>query len=765
MGEPLADLDAVSPASSAHRPFRAWALQHDLSSLLGGTSDWRVSAPDLGLEDTAADRPEDAFRGQGYLREALATSPRYSVRTRTSITLWAVALATDALNQVSPIGISMPTGAFWLTISLVAAALIFTIIVYPRISGTTFFVVEQSMLTFASLLIIYQCSVTGGAGSPYMAWFVLTSYYAAYLLPRGQDFANLVWFSLLPVAAFALDQSPSGNVVVLQVFTLIVTNWVVGFALIEQRRRENTLERTVTFMALADPLTSVANMRSFEEYLEELSRNDGQRFAIVMADMNGLKGANAVFGHDAGDGMLVRMGKLLLRASGERDQVARLGGDEFAVVLPSGSAHDLTRWRKEFDYEIERHNAAVRGRLPQISVAIGTAVYPDDGVRAQELIDVADRRMYEEKSAVVAPPYEIDTIDSSEPGRTFRLARFHDVPRHAVDLRERMFFSALNWFTGGVLAFAAVAIQAPHSFAPVAIFCGALGVVCAAGGIASYRFSRSMLIPRLLDYATLPYAFPFIWSTGGSSSPLMIVLTLPVAFYAQYFKASFALPRVAILIFGLLLAFVAAGDQTHAETTRLFTSIAAMLVVTGIMQYSSRQQVTALGLLRESAQIDRLTGLPNVHALRRDLQLALADARGGAQSSTALIMVDLDDFRRANTLAGHRGGDLVLRSVAERLADVSIEARIYRVDGDDFAVLADVAEESKLRDLAARYARAVEHEVRLDDAAFNVRASVGYCAHRPGQSGDAMVDAATAMVQERKVHKRGGGDSGGQVLL
>lgn len=757
--------DRPTTDESVHRPFRSWALQHDLTSLLGGNADWRTGASELGLAAASDDRPEDSFRGQGFLREALTTDPRYELRTKTSLTLWAVAFVTDVLNQLSPIEISMPSGAFWITLAMVAAALIFIAVVYPRISDTRYFVVEQSVLTFASVLIIYQCSVTGGAGSPYMAWFVLTTYYTAYLMPRGQAFANLTWFTVLSIAAFALDQSPTGSVTVLAVLTLIVTNWVVGFALIEQRRRENTLERTVTFMALADPLTSVANMRSFEIYLDRLARSDGQRFAIVMADMNGLKGANTVFGHEAGDGMIVRMGKLLLRASGERDQVARLGGDEFAVVIPGGTAHDITRWRKEFDHEATRHNEAIRGRLPQISASIGTAVYPDDGIRPQDLIDTADTRMYEEKSTLVAPPYEVEAIGSTEAARSFRTARFEDVPRHAVDLRERILFSALNWFAGGLLILAAVWIDTPHVNVPVATLCGIIGLISAGAGIASYSIRDSMTIPRLLDYATLLYAFPFIWSTGGASSPLMIVLTLPVAFYAQYFKANFALPRIAILIGSLLLAFVAAGDQSIPETTRLFTSIAAMVVITGIMQYSSRQQAQALRTLRDSAQLDRLTGLPNVHALRADLQLALAGADHHEATSPGLIMVDIDDFRRANTIAGHRGGDDVLRSVAERLADVTIAARVYRVEGDDFVALVDVADDAELRELSARYAAAAEHHVRIDDAGFAVRASVGHALARDGLNGDELVDAAAAMVRDRKVDKRREGDSPGRMLL
>ena len=102
----------------------------------------------------------------------------------------------------------------------------------------------------------------------------------------------------------------------LQLIVLIVVVWLLGVALLRQRTSEEALERAVSFMALADPLTSTANTRSLEQYLNELTRRDGQRLAIVVVDLNGLKGANAVFGYDTGDGMVVRTARLMLRASG-----------------------------------------------------------------------------------------------------------------------------------------------------------------------------------------------------------------------------------------------------------------------------------------------------------------------------------------------------------------------------------------------------------------------------------------------------------------
>lgn len=735
-------------------------------SLLGGSADWRVRPAELGLDDDQAEDPVAAFNGQGYLRKALATPPRLALRTRTSLVLWSVALFTDLANQVSPIALPMPTGPFWVTIGLVLAALIFTAVVYPRLGETKFMIVEQSVLTYASLVILYQCSVTGGTNSPYLFWFILTTYYAAYLMPRSQAIANVAEFSLVAVGTLLLNATTTHNYTWLLLISLVAVMWVVAIALINQRRAENTLERAVTFLALADPLTSVANLRSFERYLEELSRKDGQRFAVVMADMNGLKGANAVFGHETGDGMVVRLARLMLGASGSRGQVARIGGDEFAVVLPGGREGDLIRWRKEFERAVERHNTTVRGRLPQISVSIGGALYPEDGVTPSDLLDSADRRMFQEKTPAVTPPYEIGGVTTGDVGHRFRAARFEDAPRRAFDVNERMKFGALNWFTLAALILTIAYVDTPYSIPVAAAVCGAYGLLWGLVTEYSRRTGPTFGYARVLDIATLCWALPTGWATGGASSPMQIGLMLPVAFYAQTLTRQQAYPRVGVLLVSYAIGFWAFGNQGAVEETRFVTIFAGMLLITAVMQYSARQQAESLRVIRESASHDRLTDLPNVYALRSDLDDALARRQADPTTPVpALLVLDLNNFRRANALAGHRGGDEVLRHVGARLSEVAGSSSVYRVDGDEFALIVLGLSGRALETFAARCVAAIDHEEVIGGATIPVSGSVGCAAWTTGQTGNELMESAEEALRRDKADRRGAEPPPSSVLL
>ncbi len=743
----------------AHRPFRAWALQHDLISLLGG-GDWRPGVD----ADESESAGSSALAGQAHLTQALAPDARLELRTRISLLLWGSALVTDVLNQVIPSELGMPDGAFWLTVGGVVAAIAFTAIVYPRLEERLFNIVEQTMLGFACLLIVYQCSVTGGADSPYALWFLLVALYVGYLLPPARAAWNATVYGLLVVGTLFLSQSVDSDVTRLTVATLVIVLGVIAAALIRERRATLVLDRTVKFLALADPLTGVANLRALEQFLDRIARRDGQRFAVVMIDMNGLKAANAVFGHETGDGMIIRLSRLLLESSDADAQVARIGGDEFAIVLPRDPDDALELWRRRFEEAVEAHNISVRGKLPRISVSVGSAIYPDDGLGPRELLDVADRRMYEQKESAVIPPYELEGEVPGDPGHALRAARFADAPTRVFDKHDRARLGTINWVALGVLTAASAIVDPPGGRPSLAIGCAVYAFFFAA--LCEYGRAQRMplALSIVIDIATVFYLIPAIIFTGGAESPILAAAVLPLAYYAQHFSTRFAAPRI-VAVIGLFTATFWSYNTVPKLSLTLFgVLLAVMLIMAVVMQLSSRAQSDSLVRIRESATHDPLTRLPNEYALRSDLAKAIR-AVTNTDNSPVLVLADLEDFRRVNTLAGHRGGDTALCSVADQLEEL-FAASAYRVGGDEFAVLSSTAlDTAAIDDLVGNCRRAMALTIPNGPGdEIHLLGDVTSVVHIEGQSADQMIESAEETLRAIKAERKTG-ESPGKVLL
>jgi diguanylate cyclase (GGDEF)-like protein len=86
--------------------------------------------------------------------------------------------------------------------------------------------------------------------------------------------------------------------------------------------------------ALSDPLTGLANRRSLEQRIDQMSR-DREAGVLGVVDLDAFKAVNTVHGHLTGDLVLQRVATVLIRTLRRRDFVARYGGDEFVVILPS----------------------------------------------------------------------------------------------------------------------------------------------------------------------------------------------------------------------------------------------------------------------------------------------------------------------------------------------------------------------------------------------------------------------------------------------
>ncbi len=169
--------------------------------------------------------------------------------------------------------------------------------------------------------------------------------------------------------------------------------------------RAATLEKAGQFeqLAITDPLTGLYNRRFLEDRLrEEFSRSERQQqsFCIILCDLDNFKIYNDICGHLAGDNALCKTAKLMRRSARDMDIVTRYGGEEFCLILPSTSKKESVFVAERIRYAIDAESFPGESHLPlgRLTISLGIATYPADGVTANELIHAADLALYRAKA-------------------------------------------------------------------------------------------------------------------------------------------------------------------------------------------------------------------------------------------------------------------------------------------------------------------------------------------------------------------------------
>ena len=177
--------------------------------------------------------------------------------------------------------------------------------------------------------------------------------------------------------------------------------------------------KDLDYYATRDPLTSLFNQRMFWELLGyEVGRagRHGQRFALLVIDLDNFKSINDSYGHHFGDQVLQEFATALRRALRTEDIVCRYGGDEFVAILPElaeGEAYAAATRLVELISETVS-NAPDGGRA-KASISIGIAIYPDHADNDKDLFMLADNMMYKAKQEGknrVAEPTDADVAEA-----------------------------------------------------------------------------------------------------------------------------------------------------------------------------------------------------------------------------------------------------------------------------------------------------------------------------------------------------------------
>lgn len=154
------------------------------------------------------------------------------------------------------------------------------------------------------------------------------------------------------------------------------------------------------YRATHDYLTGLYNRSHFFDQIRQkfiIAKKSKNSFGLISIDLDGLKYINDTYGHRAGDEAIKQVANRLLKLFRETDTVARIGGDEFAVIVNSVKSNEegnllLKRISKEVN-----STQLFESHLLKISVSAGFVRFDENHNNIEELIDEADKRMYEIK--------------------------------------------------------------------------------------------------------------------------------------------------------------------------------------------------------------------------------------------------------------------------------------------------------------------------------------------------------------------------------
>lgn len=219
-------------------------------------------------------------------------------------------------------------------------------------------------------------------------------------------FATCVGIQVLSsmiVAVFALINQPqsfaAGNnsfLLLLVAALCFIAAIMSGSKLINERK-----EAKLKLLAVTDPLTDLLNRRGLIEEFHKLKRShtdDTGLLALIHLDLDGFKQINDIYGHQAGDEVLVAFGKIGTAAQRGRGSFGRMGGEEFASIMHVANMIEAASVAEAIRTTLKRQPIIVGEHQIPVTVSIGIALAEIRSANLDSLLSAADRALYVAKT-------------------------------------------------------------------------------------------------------------------------------------------------------------------------------------------------------------------------------------------------------------------------------------------------------------------------------------------------------------------------------
>lgn len=164
------------------------------------------------------------------------------------------------------------------------------------------------------------------------------------------------------------------------------------FAFLDVTEKINS-EKEIRYLAYHDKLTGLFNRGFFEEEVQRIDVNRSLPISIIIADLNGLKLTNDVFGHFVGDKLLIGAANIFKKVCRKEDIISRWGGDEFAILLPETDSESAA----EICERIEAECLSGEKEPIALSMSLGYSTKYNRSESLNDVLKTSESMMYRKK--------------------------------------------------------------------------------------------------------------------------------------------------------------------------------------------------------------------------------------------------------------------------------------------------------------------------------------------------------------------------------
>ena len=187
-----------------------------------------------------------------------------------------------------------------------------------------------------------------------------------------------------------------------KLYKAVVTLFDVNEELQKQYDAIAALQAQLKEQAISDALTGLLNRHHLQETLpKEVSRAKRGKYpiAVIMLDVDSFKQINDIYGHDAGDMLLLGLGDIIRKQTRFEDFPYRYGGEEFLLVLPGLNTSIALERAEQIRQSFENYKLIYDSILISTTLSAGVATYPQHGEKYENILHAADKALYAAKAA------------------------------------------------------------------------------------------------------------------------------------------------------------------------------------------------------------------------------------------------------------------------------------------------------------------------------------------------------------------------------